>query len=248
METYQLEFRTVLPISLEQFQVGEIYTTVEMTKDMNERGANIEPILTRQVTSDCNEYMTPMDVTNLLDDSIKILLPLHFDLTVNTWDLFPKYRSEITNPDYFNDNFYFEMFTECYEDYGEKKNVFNLSDEERKSTQVINIDISKPVSLSSKPFSKQDYDPSTFHSTKTGAGPLVGEWVEALKQNKSKPHICIYKLIKYRLDIPNNRYLVHQIQKYALNLTREFMSRLYCTIDHWNGLTVDEARAMENRV
>lgn len=72
------------------------------------------------------------------------------------------------------ENFYIVIESLHLPDKGDQANVHLLPAEKLKQREVVMIDIAND------PISTSDYkpleDPSKFHSTKTGRGPLNGKW------------------------------------------------------------------------
>ncbi|KAG7275116.1 hypothetical protein CRUP_009476 [Coryphaenoides rupestris] len=74
---------------------------------------------------------------------------------------------------------------------------------------------------------KADEDPATYVSKKTNRGPLGPNWKEELKNNPNCPHMCAYKLQESRLFA-------------------NFHRQLFCWLDRWVDLSMDDIRRMED--
>ena len=253
MEKRQEEFRIVLPISLEQYRIGQLYTVAQFSKDVTGPGQGFtlctnEPATSVETGEKFQYTMKEFDAFPWVPRQFQMLgVGGSHTFVEESQNNFPKCKSTIRNPNWLQENFYVKIFTDCRVDYGESENVFGLTEKERKNTPVINVDIAEPPRASTR-FSKQDYDPTKFQSTKTDAGPLAGDWAEALKQNKNKPHMCVYKLINYEIQFWNiQAFLVRTMQDYAHRVISEFYRRLYCTIDEWNDLTMEDIRKIEEK-
>ena len=72
------------------------------------------------------------------------------------------------------DNFYIIVETYHKDGRGDEDNVHELDNKKLKERTVVNIDIAND-SVDANDY-KQDEDPKTFKSEKTGRGPLEGDW------------------------------------------------------------------------
>lgn len=90
---------------------------------------------------------------------------------------------------------------------------------------------------------KEDEDPTKFKSQKTGRGPLVGkEW-----KNNVQPVMTCYKLVTCEFRWFGLQTRVEGfIQKAERRLFTNFHRQVFCWIDRWHGLTMEDIRALED--
>lgn len=92
-------------------------------------------------------------------------------------------------------------------------------------------------------------DPLNYHSIKTGRGPLIGpKWWT--KTNLSEiPIMCAYKLVKINfkwLGVQSKveRLILEQEERIFLNFHRQ----LFCSMDKWFDMTLEDIRKIEDEV
>lgn len=110
-----------------------------------------------------------------------------------------------------------------------------------KMREVVYIDIANdPIASADY---KEDEDPINFKSQKTGRGPLVGpEW-----KQKVQPVMTCYKLVTCEFKWFGLQTRVESfIQKAERRLFTNFHRQVFCWIDRWYGLTMEDIRALED--
>ena len=108
--------------------------------------------------------------------------------------------------------------------------------------EIVNIDICRPVPSDDY---KEEEDPTKFHSEKTGRGPLrSGEW----EKNDNYPKMTCYKLYRVQFKWWGLQTKVQNvIFKAVLRLLTNFHRQLFCWIDKWFGMTMDDIRELEDK-
>ncbi|XDV32208.1 hypothetical protein PO909_003080 [Leuciscus waleckii] len=143
------------------------------------------------------------------------------------------------------DNFLVMIETWHKPDLGEQDNVHKLDPEQWKKVEVVHIDIADRSQVDTKDY-KPDEDPATFKSQKTGRGPLGPDWKKELPQKTDCPHMCAYKLVtvKFKWFGLQNKVesFIHRQEK---RLFTNFHRQLFCWIDQWINLTMEDIRRME---
>jgi hypothetical protein len=90
---------------------------------------------------------------------------------------------------------------------------------------------------------KTDEDPRKFHSEKTGRGPLAKDWQ---KKKDEYPLMTCFKLyeIEFKWKLLQTRvenFIVSAVKR----LLHNFHRQLFCWIDRWHGMTMDDIRELE---
>lgn len=121
------------------------------------------------------------------------------------------------------------------------KQVHELPPDKLKIREVVHIDIANDP-VGSADF-KEDEDPTKFKSQKTGRGPLVGkDW-----KNNVQPVMTCYKLVTCEFKWFGLQTRVEGfIQKAERRLFTNFHRQVFCWIDRWYGLTMEDIRAIED--
>uniref|UniRef100_A0A6I8NEG3 Phosphatidylinositol transfer protein N-terminal domain-containing protein n=1 Tax=Ornithorhynchus anatinus TaxID=9258 RepID=A0A6I8NEG3_ORNAN len=100
----------------------------------------------------------------------------------------------------------------------------------------------------SSPSPSQDYkpeeDPALFKSVKTGRGPLGPDWQRELASRP--PHMCAYKLVTVKFRWWGLQGRVESfIHKQEKRLFTNFHRQLFCWLDRWVDLSMEEIRRLE---
>ncbi|KAF0046072.1 hypothetical protein F2P81_002601 [Scophthalmus maximus] len=148
----------------------------------------------------------------------------------------------VTN-EYMKDDFMIKIETWHKPDMGTVENVHDLDEQTWRTVEVVPIDIANKEEVAPADY-KPEEDPALFHSAKTDRGPLGPEWKNELKTDC--PYMCAYKLVtvKFRwwgLQTKVESFIHRQEKRIFTNFHRQ----LFCWIDKWVGLTMEDIRRME---
>ncbi|CAL8350382.1 unnamed protein product [Lota lota] len=242
------EFRVVLPISVEEYQVGQLYAVAEASKNETGGGEGVKVLVNEPYEKDGEKGQYTHKIYYLQSKVPKFLRMMapkgSLEVHEKAWNAYPYCRTILTN-EYMGDNFFIKIETWHKPDMGEQDNVHGLDADEWKKTEVIHIDIADKSQVGPKDY-KPDEDPATFVSKKTNRGPLGPNWKTELKNNSSCPHMCAYKLVtvhfKWRVIQGKMENLIH---KQEARLFTNFHRQLFCSMDQWVELSMDDIRRME---
>lgn len=122
-----------------------------------------------------------------------------------------------------------------------EENPFNLPPDKLAKRQIIRVDIGKdPV----KEGRGNKGDPATFKSEKTGRGPLTDGW-----QASTQPLMTCYKLVTIKFEYFGFQTKVEAWAKdYQQELFTQFHKDIFCAMDRWHGLTMDDIRRLEYEI
>ncbi|CDQ95344.1 unnamed protein product [Oncorhynchus mykiss] len=123
----------------------------------------------------------------------------------------------------------------------------NVSSSTSTSVSVsVSVSLSLSVSLCLQDYKPED-DPTKFKSGKTGRGPLGPDWKKELPKKTDCPHMCAYKLVTVKFKWWGLQNKVENfIQKQEKRLFTNFHRQLFCWIDKWIELTMEDIRRMED--
>nr|XP_043888954.1 phosphatidylinositol transfer protein alpha isoform-like [Solea senegalensis] len=238
------EFRIVLPISVDEYQVGQLYTVAEASKDETGGGEGVEVLINEPYEKDGQKGQYTHKIYHLnskVPSLIQKLAPKDsLKVHEEAWNAYPYCRTVLTNP-YLGNKFSMTIETWHKADMGEEENVHGLDQTTWDSVVIANIDIGEtPQGL------KTEFNPATFTSEKTKRGPLTPGWKEKLAQDAECPHMCAYKLVTLEAKAPMIQKTVeNMIMKAERNLFDKFHKQLFCTIDDWVNLTMEDIRQKE---
>ena len=174
---------------------------------------------------------------------IRKLLPKESTvLNEKSWNMYPTVKTLLTN-DYFKNSFRIQLdtITKAVQNGVPDDNVHNLTAEQLAVREVVVCDISEQVPSNEY---KADEDPCKFKSVRTGRGPLLPGWI-----NKQQPLICVYKLICIEFKVFG---LQTKVESYLKNMYKSlfvtFHRQIFCWMDRWYGLTIEDIRRIEDEL
>lgn len=246
------EFRVVLPLTVEEYQVAQLYSVAEASKNETGGGEGVEvlknepfdnhPLLGDRFSKGQYTYKI-YHLKSKVPSFIRLLAPEgSLEVHEEAWNAYPYCRTIITNPGYMKDAFYISIETLHAPGDGQMENAHELTGEKFKLREVVPIDIANdPVKSSDY---KADEDPTKFRSEKTGRGPLVGpEWWK-----KCDPVMTCYKLVTCEFKWFGLQTRVEKfIQDIERRLFTNFHRQVFCWMDRWHGMTMDDIRRLEDK-
>ncbi|CAJ1066060.1 phosphatidylinositol transfer protein alpha isoform-like [Xyrichtys novacula] len=242
------EFRIVLPISVEEYQVGQLYAVAEASKNETGGGEGVEVIENRPYEEDGEKGQYTHKIYHLKSKVPSILSKVAPEGSLRVhekaWNAYPYCRTILTN-EYMKENFEIKIETWHKPDMGDTENVHGLDKGTWDQVKVEVIDIADRSAVNPKDY-KEDQDPAIFKSVKTGRGPLGPNWKQEIANSPSCPHMCAYKLVtvKFKMVMLGST-IESMIQKTEKRLFTNFHRQLFCWIDRWIELSMDDIRRME---
>ncbi|XP_027211669.1 phosphatidylinositol transfer protein beta isoform isoform X4 [Penaeus vannamei] len=246
------EFRVILPVTVEEYQVAQLYSVAEASKNETGGGEGIEvlknepfdnyPLLGGKYCKGQYTYKI-YHLKSKVPAFIRLLAPEgSLEVHEEAWNAYPYCRTVISNPGYMKKNFVISIETLHVADMGTTENAHELTGDKLKMREVVTIDISNdPV----KPADyKPSEDPTKFKSEKTGRGPLVGpQWWK-----KCDPVMTCYKLVTCEFKWFGLQTRIEKfIQDVERRLFTNFHRQVFCWMDRWHGLTMEDIRRLEDK-
>ncbi|XP_042230657.1 phosphatidylinositol transfer protein alpha isoform-like isoform X2 [Homarus americanus] len=244
------EFRVPLPLTVDEYHLGQLWAVTEASKRETGGGEGIEvltnepftgiPLLGDKFSSGQYTYKI-FHLKNKVPAFIRLLAPEgSLEVHEKSWNAYPYTKTLYTNP-YLKDDFFICIETFHAADRGSTENIHNLPRDKWRSVEVVMVDIvNDPVYSGDY---HPDEDPSKFVSKKTGRGPLKGSqwWL------KSEPVMTCYKLVScevrwFGLQTRLERY----IQDFERRIITNFHRQVFCWLDEWYGLTMGDIRHLED--
>jgi len=257
-------FKIPLPLTTEEYKVAQLWSVAETSRKETGGGSGVE-ILKNEP---CEElmpngktatgyytkkiYHTRDKVPGWIRKTAETIVGENaLDLQEEAWNLFPYCRTVITHPRF--QGFEIVIESQHMDDRGDNPSPENLCisnflflngkpvsySQLDKDCQFINI--------ATDPSLCED-DPTKFRSEKSGRGPIppVDKWWETFEE----PMMCCYKLVRFNF---NYMWLVQgQVEKYFMSEEHRLLNRLhkqlFCWMDKWYGLTMEDIRRLEQTV
>jgi hypothetical protein len=242
------EYRVLVPLEVSEYQRGQLFSVAEASKNETGGGEGVE-ILEQKSFREyegqaCNGVYThklyhlkskmPWIVRKLFPESAMVL-------DEECWNSYPYCKTVITNPGYMKKDFYIIIETMHLQDCGDTENALNASKEVLKKREVVVLDIYDETHLNKKTDFDESTNPRTFESTKTGRGPLTEDW-----STTTKPVMCCYKLVTAYFKWTGFQSKIEKmIHKSYPRLFTKFHRELFCWIDKWYDLSMEEIRKHE---
>lgn len=243
------EYRVILPVSVDEYQVGQLYSVAEASKNETGGGEGVEVLVNEPYEKDDGEkgqYTHKIyHLQSKVPTFVRMLAPEGaLNIHEKAWNAYPYCRTVITN-EYMKEDFLIKIETWHKPDLGTQENVHKLEPEAWKHVEAIYIDIADRSQVLSKDY-KAEEDPAKFKSIKTGRGPLGPNWKQELVNQKDCPYMCAYKLVTVKFKWWGLQNKVENfIHKQEKRLFTNFHRQLFCWLDKWVDLTMDDIRRME---
>ena len=240
------EYRIPLPITVDEYHIAQLYSVAEASKNETGGGDGVEVVKNEPFENE--EYgkgqytFKKMHLENKVPGWLKKVAPKgSLTLVEEAWNAYPYCRTVYSNPDYMKDNFFIIIESWHKPDNGQQVNVHGLKKEELEKRSIDNIDIADNSAVRSSDY-KEHEDPTKFKSEKTGRGQLVKEeWMKT-----SDPVMCCYKLYKVKFKWTLLQTAVESlIMKAVRRLLLNFHRQVFCWIDKWYGMTIEDIRELE---
>lgn len=247
-----IEYRIPMPVSVEEYQLAQLYTVSHASKEQTGGGEGIEvlqnyPFHDQLVFTDGNgrEFRSGQYTHKLykfesrIPRVFKMCLPKSaLCVEEKAWNCYPYCRTVYSN-EFLGKRFNITVESIHIADHGESHNSHNLAKDLLKKREVIHIDIANDqVSLTSE---DDRYNPSKLKSQKSDRGALTDDWIR-----KKMARMCAYKLVTIEFKIwGTQRRAEGIIDSYQRDILTMFHRQLYCLIDEWIGLTMKDIRKIE---
>ncbi|XP_073113337.1 uncharacterized protein [Elaeis guineensis] len=239
------EFRIVMPMSLEEYEVALMYTIMKMEQLNTTSKEGVEILQNIPFEDELlgkGQYTSKIyHLQSKIPGWLKLVAPTSA-LTVQeeSWNSYPKSKTVIKCPYFAQCSLTIETVSKA--DNGCSENVHGLSDELLAARKVQVIDIAS-VSRDywSKAIGTANVDLSTFKSQKTGRGPLLKKW-----EDTCHPVMTTYKLVTVAAPIWGfGSRLEELILAGERALFLECHKLCFAWIDEWFGMTMEHVCELE---
>uniref|UniRef100_F7DM80 Phosphatidylinositol transfer protein alpha isoform n=1 Tax=Xenopus tropicalis TaxID=8364 RepID=F7DM80_XENTR len=239
------------------YQVGQLYSVAEASKNETGGGEGVEVLVNEPYEKDGEKGQYTHKIYHLQSKVpmfVRMLAPEGaLNIHEKAWNAYPYCRTKlISGPyillqnEYMKDDFLIKIETWHKPDLGMQENVHKLEPDVWKNVEVVQIDIADRSQVLTKDY-KPEEDPAKFKSVKTGRGPLCPDWKKTLGQQKDCPHMCAYKLVTVKFKWWGLQNKIESfIQKQEKRLFTNFHRQLFCWLDRWVELTMEDIRRMED--
>ncbi len=242
-----------MPLTLDEYERGFVYTLAKTTEQSSGNGEGVETRLCESFSDENatdprleeGEYAEKvLHMGARVPKLVRMLTPSSaLMLEERSWNCFPYCKTVYASP-YFGRRFTLTVETMVLgDDRGEHPNALGLSEEQLKLREIDYVDIVEDEVESSYLHARED--PSTFTSKLTGRGPLVAEFYKTCS-----PCLCVYKVVTVNLDFGPFQKKAEALCLAAgmRDLLVPFHRQVFCWIDEWHAMTLEEAKLFEKTV
>jgi hypothetical protein len=238
------EYRIPLPVSVEEYQIAQLYMVAKISKQETGHGEGIQ-ILENRPYDDENgkgQYTHKiLFIGSKLPGWLRSFIPASaLQIEEKAWNAYPYCKTVYSVP-FLGDRFSISLTTKYLPDGGFMENAFKKSEEELKDRVVDTLDIAyDPIDPSKY---KPEEDPTIYLSKKTGRGKLAKDW-----RDTHKPIMCSYKECAVQLKVwgiqTAGESFIHKVGLRDVFLLGH--RQAFCWIDEWFGMTMDDIRKLED--
>ncbi|EGC38278.1 hypothetical protein DICPUDRAFT_91445 [Dictyostelium purpureum] len=240
------EYRITLPLTTEEYRLGQKYMTTRKSNESSNTGENVEVLERSPFEDEDGNKGTYTHKLFLLNKSLPryataILPKSALKIEEKSWNSFPHTKTVYSCP-FFGEKFYLCIESMHKDGLEEEENIFNLSKDTLKKRIVDHVDIANDP-IDPKEY-KIEEDPNHFKSKLTGRGPLTGKnWKKDIK-----PAMTCYKLVTVNFNYWGFQNKIENLVQ--TNGLREVILKahrcLICWLDEWINLSEKELEEYEN--
>lgn len=241
------EFRIVLPFTLEEYHIGQLYSVAQASKNETGGGDGVE-VLVNEPREDEKHGQGQFThkifhLSQKVPRFVRAIAPKgSLEVHEEAINAFPYIKTTITNPDYMKDGFHLIIESmHIADDLGQQENALGLTPEQLAKREVVHIDIVNDP-IEGRDY-KPEWDPKLVRSEKANRGPLQPNWKET-----SRPIMCAYKLVTCEFKWWGLQSKVESmIMKAERRIFTSFHRQIFCWLDEWYGLTLEDIRQIEDK-
>jgi len=240
----------VLPLTVDEYKIGQLYTVAHLSKNETGGGDGVEVLQNEPFTGTPlfngeysegqytkKKYIGKKKVNGI----VRTLLPAAALIGIEeAWNAYPYCRTIIKN-EFMGEDFVIMIESLHLPGRAEIPNAHNLPPDKLAEREVVIIDIAADLADSAD--YKANEDPTKFKSKKTNRGPLLKQpnWMQT-----ADPVMTCYKLVTVKFKwFGLQRFVEGKIQKAETRLFTLFHRQVFCLIDEWHGLTIEDIRRIE---
>ncbi|KAK1588970.1 hypothetical protein Q3G72_029115 [Acer saccharum] len=239
------EFRIVMPMSLEEYQIAQMYMVMKMQQQSSTGPEGVEVLENRPFEADVyGKGQFTSKIYRLQSKApawLRTIAPADaLVMQEEAWNAYPRCKTVIKCP-YFT-KFCLTIETVHKADNGHSENVHNLSKEQLAARQVEVLDIaSTSKDYWSYAIGSSNIEFSKFKSKRTDRGPLLEGW-----QDRCNPVMTAYKLVTVEAPYWGFGNRVEQaLLAGERALFLESHRNCFGWIDEWFLMTMQKLRELE---
>ncbi|KAM4632128.1 cytoplasmic phosphatidylinositol transfer protein 1-like [Discoglossus pictus] len=237
------EYRICMPLTTEEYKIGQLYTISRHSHQESDRGEGVEVIENRahqDPVHGSGQYTEKrVHLSSKLPSWARAVVPRIFYICEKAWNYYPYTVTEYTCS--FLPKFSIHIETRYSDDCGDNDSIFktDLTDE---AHEVLYLDIA--FDEIPERYYKSTEDLRNFSSSKTGRGPLQDGW-----RSSMQPVMCSYKLVNVKFEVWGLQTRVEQfVHKVIRDLLLVGHRQAFAWVDEWYGMTMEDVREYEKEI
>ncbi len=239
------EFRVPVPLTPNEYQIGQLYAIMKSSLNETGGGEGAEFLENRPAKDGRGQYTKKIyHLQSKVPSIVRKLVPKRaLQLQERSWNTFPTSETIVSNPSFLKDKFEIRVKSVVIgDDRGDLENVFELGEEDLEQREVVLIDFATHEISDADQVDGED--PTRFHSEEARRGPLREGWIDS-----HRPVTCIYKLVRCKFhQWPFEKKVTEKIMDLQERMVVVFHRRLFCWMDEWFELNIEEIRILEKEV
>ncbi|NXP59028.1 PITC1 protein, partial [Chloropsis cyanopogon] len=238
------EYRICMPLTTEEYRVGQLYTISKHSHQESEKGEGVEVVKNEPhedpVHGPGQFTEKRVHLSSKLPSWARAVTPRIFYITEKAWNYYPY---TITADSHslqcsFLPKFSIYIETKYEDNCGDSENIFH-SDKILGDHEVSFLDIA--FDEIPERYYRSLEDPRFFSSAKTGRGPLREGW-----RQHTQPIMCSYKLVSVKFEVWG---LQTRVEQFVHKVIRDILlighRQAFAWVDEWCGMTMEEVRRYE---
>ncbi|XP_035195421.1 cytoplasmic phosphatidylinositol transfer protein 1-like isoform X1 [Oxyura jamaicensis] len=224
------EYRICMPLTTEEYRVGQLYTISKHSHQESEKGEGVEVVKNEPhedpVHGPGQFTEKRVHLSSKLPSWARAVTPRIFYITEKAWNYYPYTITEYTCS--FLPKFSIYIETKYEDNCGDSENIFR-SDKILGDHEVSFLDIA--FDEIPERYYRSLEDPRFFSSAKTGRGPLREGW-----RQHTKPIMCSYKLVTVKFEVWG---LQTRVEQFVHKVIRDILlighRQAFTWVDEWCG-------------
>lgn len=238
------EYRIPLPLTVDEYHSAQLFMTAKASEDETKDGEGIEVLKNEPLDcpkrGKCQYTLKKIHLASRIPRWIRAISSglSKLCLVEESWNQYPVCETRYTC-DYLGDRFSMIIHTIHAPDSGTQENIHKMEKKQLKQREVVHVDI-RDTKMDADKYDEA-LDPNLFVSSKTGRGPLTKGW-----EKTAEPIMCCYKSVDITFKWWGLQTKVENfIHGAIMDLFMQANNNAYCWIDSWQGMTMEDIRAME---
>ncbi|KAJ1666879.1 hypothetical protein IW140_002463 [Coemansia sp. RSA 1813] len=237
------EYRIRNNCTLDEYKIAQLYAVAQMSLNETGSGEGVEVIKNEPYDNEKGKGQYTFKIyhcANRVPAAIRAIMPKDaLILHEEAWNGYPHCKTITTSP-WMKESFKIITETMHRSDRGDAENALNAPQDVLNQREIVYLDVSHDDEIKSA--YKKEEDPKLYKSTKTGRGPLTGDWALTCD-----PVMTCYKLVTvefkwWPFQSVVEPIIVSWMRKAMLVLHRQ----LFCDTDEWCDMTIEQLRALED--